>query len=332
MNCLTRFDADMLSSMNLEQLQSFVEVARIGHFTRAAAHLHLAQPSLSRQISTLEGNLGAELFHRTRGNITLTTAGESLLPLAKRMLADAETVRHEMQELAGLRKGRVRIGATPTLCLSLVPDVLATFHSTYPGIDLHLTEQGSRGLLEELAGGTLDLALIVTDEDRAAQTSSLQRTALLTEELVVVTAASGDRLSGRASLTLAELATLPQITYHQSYDLRETTTQAFEAAGLRPNIILEGSEMDAVLRCVERGLGVAVVPAMVMLDRPALRSILLEAPALKRSISLAHRNDVSVTRAAQAMQEIIMDTANTLASSSETMRSLISNGRLMKES
>lgn len=83
--------------------------------------------------------------------------------------------------------------------------------------------------------------------------------------------------------------------------------------------------MDAVLRCVERGLGVAVVPAMVMLDRPALRSIRLEAPALTRSISLAHRNDASVTRAAQAMQKIIMDTANTLASSSETMRSLFAS-------
>ena len=73
--------------MNLEQLRSFVEVARIGHFTRAASHLHLAQPSLSRQISTLEHDLGAELFHRARGNITLTAAGESLLPLARRMLA-----------------------------------------------------------------------------------------------------------------------------------------------------------------------------------------------------------------------------------------------------
>ena len=123
----------MLLTMNLEQLQSFVEVARIGHFTRAAAHLHLAQPSLSRQISTLESDLGAALFHRARGNITLTDAGESLLPLAKRMLADADTVRYEMQELAGLNKGRVRLGATPTLCISLVAEVLTSFHCEVSG-------------------------------------------------------------------------------------------------------------------------------------------------------------------------------------------------------
>ncbi|MFL4474960.1 LysR family transcriptional regulator [Paeniglutamicibacter sp. MACA_103] len=309
--------------MNLEQLQSFVEVARIGHFTRAAAQLHLAQPSLSRQISTLESDLGAELFHRARGNITLTDAGESLLPLAKRMLADADTVRYEMQELAGLKKGRVRLGATPTLCISLVADVLTSFHSAYPGIDLHLTEQGSRGLLDELAGGALDIALITTSQDRASTASSLQRTPLLTEELVVISSMRSPILEDIQSLTLEELAAIEQITFHESYDLRATTMQAFHAAGLTPKVVLEGAEMDAVLRCVERGLGVAVVPAMVMLDRPGLRSARLTAPSLSRTISLAHRNDVTLTRAAQAMQEMIMDTADILASANPATTGLI---------
>ena len=74
--------------MNLEQLRAFVEVAQLGNFTRAAERLHLAQPSLSRQITTLEQDLGAELFHRARRGSTLTVAGESLLPRAPRMLSD----------------------------------------------------------------------------------------------------------------------------------------------------------------------------------------------------------------------------------------------------
>ncbi|PPL20280.1 LysR family transcriptional regulator [Microterricola pindariensis] len=300
--------------MNLEQLQSFVEVAQTGHFTRAAAQLHLAQPSLSRQISTLEADLGAPLFHRVRGNITLTAAGESLLPLAKRMLADAEAVRYEMQELAGLRSGRVRLGATPTLCISLVAEVLTAFHAAYPGIQLHLTEGGSRGLLEELAGGALDLALITTTEDGPGPSTGLRRIPLLTEELVVVSAAHGAHFGDRTSITLAELAALPQITFHENYDLRAATMQAFAEAGLSPQIVLEGSEMDAVLRCVERGLGVAVVPAMVLADRPGLCSVRLSAPRLTRSISLAHRGDVALTRAAEAMQRMIVDTADILAS------------------
>ncbi|RZU65625.1 DNA-binding transcriptional LysR family regulator [Microterricola gilva] len=310
--------------MNLEQLRSFVEVARSGHFTRAAAQLHLAQPSLSRQISALESDLGATLFHRARGNITLTAAGESLLPLAMRMLADAETVRFEMQELAGLRTGRVRLGATPTLCISLVAEVLTAFHAAHPGIELHLTESGSRGLLDELAGGTLDLALITTAEDGAAPTASLRRVPLLSEELVVVASASSDLLDGVESLSLAQLAELPQLTFHESYELRATTMQAFQAAGLVPHIVLEGAEMDAVLRCVERGLGVAVVPAMVMVDRPGLRSVRLTAPRLARSISLAHRNDVALTRAAHAMQSLIIETADILSSVNVGTDSLIS--------
>src|ERR1051325_5542801 len=98
--------------MNLEQLRSFVAVARGGNFTRAADELHLAQPSLSRQISSLERDLGVELFHRSRGGSTLTAQGEALLPLARRMLADADSMRHALDELAGLRRGRVRLGAT----------------------------------------------------------------------------------------------------------------------------------------------------------------------------------------------------------------------------
>ncbi len=309
--------------MNLEQLQSFVEVARIGHFTRAAAYLHLAQPSLSRQISTLEADLGATLFNRARGNITLTDAGEALLPLAGRMLADAETVRHEMQELAGLSTGRVRLGATPTLCISIVAEVLTAFHGQYPGIELHLSERGSRGLLKDLAGGTLDLALITTSEELTGPSTSLSRLPLLVEELVVISATHGSLLESDRPLTLVELAALPQITFHESYDLRAATMQAFNDAGLRPKVVLEGAEMDAVLRCVERGLGVAVVPAMVLVDRPGLRSVRLIDPGLERTISLAHRRDVALTRAAKAMQELIISTAEVFSSTGNTTNGLI---------
>lgn len=311
--------------MNLEQLRGFVEVARLGHFTRAAELLHLAQPSLSRQISALEADLGAELFHRARGHIALTAAGEALLPLARRMLADADTVRREMAELAGLRTGRVRLGATPTLCISLVAEAVSAFHGAHPGIELHLTEGGSRVLIDELAGGALDLALITTAEGRPA--ASLTRTPLLTEELVVVSSAARPPVATGPAIGLEQLARLPQIVFHESYDLRVTTEAAFRAAGLTPSVVLEGAEMDAVLRFVERGLGVAVVPAMVLLDRPALRSVRLTRPRLTRTVSLAHRSDVTLTRAAAAMQRVIAATADTLAADGTLVSPAPAGGR-----
>ena len=314
-------------NMNLEQLASFVEIANTGHFTRAAATLHLAQPSLSRQISTLEKELGSELFHRAHGHISLTAAGDTLLPTARRMLADAEAVRRDMDELAGLRKGRIRLGATPTLCVSLVAEAISSFHHEHPGVELELVEKGSRELIEALGAGELDLALITRTLTPSAQMPRLRMREVLSEDLVVIAGAdrrsggstswSGDSRSGAPLLpgdtvTLAEVAALPQVLFHHGYDLREATSAAFDAAGLAPNIVVEGAEMDAVLRFVERGLGVAIVPAMVLVDRPRLTSAQLLEPSLSRTVSLATRADVRPTRAASAMETTILSTARAL--------------------
>lgn len=305
--------------MNLDQLRSFVEVARFGNFTRAAEELYLAQPSLSRQIAALEQDLGAELFHRARGGSTLTVAGESLLPLARRMLADAESVRRELAELAGLERGRVRLGATPTLCISLVAEVLSAFHSEHPGIELHLSEQGSRRLLDELAGGELDLALITTSDATTADRFTV--TPLLVEELVVVSSAAAPPVSTDDTIGLADVARLPQIAFSSSYDLRAATDAEYQAAELTPEVVLAGAEMDAVLRFVERGLGVAIVPAMVLIDRPGLRSVRLEAPTLTRTISLARPADVAPTAAVEVMQRTIAATVTAFAGrAGKTMR------------
>ncbi|WP_460796950.1 LysR family transcriptional regulator [Microbacterium sp. GXF0217] len=306
--------------MNLEQLRGFVAVAEIGHFTRAAETLHVAQPSLSRQIATLEHEVGNELFHRARGNIALTSAGEALLPRARRMLADADAIRVEMGELAGLQRGRVRLGATPTLCVSLVAETMSAFQLAHPGIGLQLTEAGSRLLIDRLIAGELDMALVTSSERMPSGEPALVRTPLLREELVVVSSATAPPIAASA-IGLARLATLPLIAFAESYDLRATTDAAFDGAGLAPTTVVEGAEMDAVLRFVERGLGVAVVPATVVLDRPNLRSVRLVDPQLTRTISIAHRSDVNPTRAAAAMREAIVATAGGLAGAApDTLR------------
>ncbi|WP_109210714.1 MULTISPECIES: LysR substrate-binding domain-containing protein [Microbacterium] len=305
--------------MNLEQLRSFVAVAQLGNFTRAADQLHLAQPSLSRQIAVLEQELGAELFHRSRAGSTLTAAGESLLPLARRMLADASSIRREMDELAGLRRGRVRLGATPTLCVSLVAEALAAFHARHPGIELHISEHGSRRLLNELAAGELDLALVTTSD--AASADRFTSTPLLVEELVVISSGGEPPVSSHDSITLAEVAELPQVVFASSYDLRTTTDAAFRAAGLVPRAAIDGAEMDAVIRFVERGLGVAIVPAMVLVDRPGLRAVRLASPTLTRTISIARAADMAPAAAVEVMRTTIISTAAELAAQqSATMR------------
>lgn len=309
--------------MNLEQLESFLTVAETGHFTKAAAQLHIAQPTLSRQIATLESELGSQLFHRARGNITLTVAGEILRPVAIRMLADAEQIRVQMQELAGLRWGRVRLGAPPSMCVSVVAEVVGPYHRDYPGVDLHLRESGSRHLLDELIHGTLDLALVVASQHDPSAAESLMHVPLFLEELVVIAADRQHFNAEEDQLTLHELAELPQIVFSESYDLRAATMDAYRQLELEPNVVLDGAEMDAVLRFVERGLGVAVVPATVLLDRPNLSSCRLVEPSLTRTISLAHRQDVTLSKATTAMQNLILDTVTEVADQSPAIRSLL---------
>lgn len=324
--------------MNLEQLRGFAEVADTGHFTRAAERLHLAQPSLSRQISTLESDLGVELFHRVRGNVSLTSAGERLLPLARRMLADAESARTEMAELAGLRRGKIRLGATPTLCTSLVVEVLAEFQTRYPGIDIEILERGSRSLIAALMEGALDLALIVTSVSSGEARAVLDREPILSERLVVVSAAaqpdpfatsqSGKDRCASHAVELSELAGVPQIVFPVNYDLRVAMDAAYRAASLTPLVAVEGVEMDAALRFAERGIGVAVVPAMVAVDRPSLRATPLAGEALTRTVSLARRSDMAPTHASAALQALIREIADRLTAADSATSALVSRVNL----
>ncbi|MEZ0073503.1 DNA-binding transcriptional LysR family regulator [Planotetraspora sp. GP83] len=286
--------------VQLQQLAYFVAVAETRHFTHAAERTQVAQPSLSKQIKALETELGAPLFSRARGNVTLTPAGEALLPLARRMLADAETARREVAELAGLRRGRVRLGATPSLCAGLLGDALARYHRDYPGVELQVEEGGSRDLVRDLARGQLDLALIILplhSSDPALVTEEILR-----EDLVVASAAGQGR---RANMRIEDLRGRSLVMFRRGYDLREATLAACRQAGFEPRFSVEGGEMDAVLRFVEAGLGIAVVPSMVLDGRPGLVGTPL-VPGLRRTVALAHRKDVEPTRAARAFRATLL--------------------------
>ncbi|GII53023.1 LysR family transcriptional regulator [Planotetraspora thailandica] len=286
--------------MQFQQLAYFVAVAETRHFTHAAERTRVAQPSLSKQIKALETELGAPLFSRARGNVTLTPAGEALLPLARRMLADADTARREIAELAGLRRGRVRLGATPSLCAGLLADVLARFHGEYPGIELQVEEGGSRDLVRDLARGQLDLALIILPLQ--SSDPSLVTEEILREDLVVASASKPGR---RPYMRIDDLRGRPLVMFRRGYDLREATLTACRQAGFEPRFAVEGGEMDAVLRFVEAGLGIAVVPSMVLDNRPRLVGTPI-VPGLRRTVALARRKDVEPTRAAHAFRGVLL--------------------------
>src|SRR4030088_79579 len=186
--------------LELHQLRYFVAVPGQRHFQKAARELSAAQPSVSKHIRRLEDELGAPLFHRMRGNVALTPAGEALLPVARRVLADVAGAEAEGQGLTGMRRGRLSVGATPSLSTTLVPAALARYHQSYPGIELVLHEAASRALVGELEHGVLDVALVILPMHHDV----LETTPLLREELVLAVPKSHP-LATRRSVSIAEL-------------------------------------------------------------------------------------------------------------------------------
>ena len=277
-------------------MRYFVAVAEHRHFTRAAADLGVAQPSVSKQIRKLEDELGDPLFERTAGQISLTDAGTVLLPWAKRVLADLDAARAEVAGLASLEGGRLSVGATPSVSTVLLPAVLAEFHRAHPGVALTVYEAGSRDLIRRLEAGDLDLALVVLP---VPHDDLLATTPLLREDLVLAVPAAHP-LAKRRTVRIAELRGVPLVMFRDGYDLRSTTIAACEAAGFHPLFAVEGAEMDAVLRMAAAGIGVAVVPSIVVERGGPLVAVKITHPTLSRSIGLAHHRGRSPSRAAVA--------------------------------
>lgn len=294
-------------TMTLLQLAYFVALADVRNFTRAADRCGVSQPTLSRQIRALEEELGAVLVDRGTGSgkspLMLTPSGEAVLPLARRMLADGDGARTAVAEIVGLRSGRVRVGATPSLCLGLLADVLRAFHAGHPTIRLVLAENGSQPLVHDLSRGLLDVALVIVPPTGLDPTLSI--TPLLRERLSVASARSAPAPSHRGSIPIAELARRELVMFREGYDLREVTLRACREAGVAPRFAVEGGEMDSVLRLVENDTGVAVVPDLVFAGRPRLRRTVLT-PPLYRTVALAHRSEVAPTHAVSAFRDTLL--------------------------
>lgn len=288
--------------VTVQQLRCFVAVALTQQFTVAAETLHLAQPSLSQQIHHLEKTLDTALFQRSYRPVRLTDAGVELLPLARRVLDDLDEVFQRVNDVGELRRGRVTIGATPSLGATLMPEVLAKFQRRYPGISLTFVERHSNELLDELESAALDLALVILPIPRP----TLDSVVVATETLVMVVA-KDHRLAPRDHVTIQDLDGVPMIMFREGYDVKNATTNAFAYAGVSLNVALDGVEMGSVLAFVAAGLGAAIVPSIVASSSQDVKVLHVGPPSLERTISLVRPLRHSSSRAAAALSMEITD-------------------------
>src|SRR6201994_247030 len=245
--------------MELRYLRYFLAVAETRNFTRAAAQCYVAQSALSEQIARLEAETGVQLFVRTSRTVRLTAAGEVLVPLAQRILADVETAQAELDALAGLRRGRLRLGLIQTSGGALdLAAVLGDFHRRFGEIEFEVTSEPSAGMVAAVEAGSLDLAIVGLHPEDVPPGLEHQ---LLSQDPLVAVVASRHTLAGRARVRVAELAGPGAfIHFRRGSGIRRYVDAAFGRAAVVAPGGFEVSQVHDMIRLAAQGVGATIVP------------------------------------------------------------------------
>ncbi|KQV31632.1 LysR family transcriptional regulator [Rhizobium sp. Root1203] len=248
--------------MHPRLLRTFLAVARHRNITRAAEEVHLAQSSVSDQIQSLESELGAELFTRSKPGLELTQAGQTLSPYAEEILMLEDEARAAVATTVGHRAGSVGIGALETIAAIKLPTLLSGFRTDRPDIDIRLTVAGSGDLLRKLDSGEIDVAICF---DQGWPDERFVRRTIATEPLIVATPPGGAFASRKPDL--AELASMNFITTEVGCVYRGLSDKAFAEAHVdAPKPAAEVGSIGTIARLVAAGAGISLVPRLAVAD------------------------------------------------------------------
>ncbi|HUF20888.1 MAG TPA: HTH-type transcriptional regulator CysB [Burkholderiales bacterium] len=271
--------------MKLQQLRYICEVARENlNLSQAAEALHTSQPGISKQIKSLEDELGVEIFVR-RGKrvVAVTEPGKLILDLAQRVLADIDSLRQVSEEFTREDTGRLAIATTHTQARYALPPVIKRFRERYPNVKLSLHQGNPTQISELTTSGEADFAIateaIELYEDLVMLPCYEWNRAVLTPP--------GHALLKSRRLTLEAVAKYPIITYDFAFTGRSRINEAFSKKGLAPNVVLTAIDADVIKTYVELGLGVGIV-AMMAYDPKRDLNV--------RAIDASHLFEASTTR------------------------------------
>ncbi|MDF5757424.1 LysR family transcriptional regulator [Spongiactinospora sp. TRM90649] len=243
--------------MELQQLRYVLAVAETSNFTRAAERCRVVQSALSHQIAGLERELGARLFERTSRRVRLTPAGEAFLPAARACLDAADRARADVAAASGEIRGRLAVGAIPTLTAVDLPVALREYCHRHPRVHITLISAGSEALIERVRRGEADAAFLGLPP--RAEPKGVESRRLGGGELVAVVAPDHPLAGGEADLRA--LAGERFIDFRAGHAGRAQSDEAFAAVGVRREVPFEVSSGDFMADLVRQGLGVGMLPA-----------------------------------------------------------------------
>jgi DNA-binding transcriptional LysR family regulator len=286
-----------MRGLSWQHLEYFLAVARTQHMSRAAAEVGLSQPALSRAIASLENKLQVPLFERTGRSVKLNAYGETFRQRVERAMREIDDARSELESLARIDGGVVRLGFIRTLGIDFLPKLLSQFKEQFPSIDFAFDQDNSKDLERRLLDHELDLILCVTG------TSQFTWVTIKEQELMLIVPPS-HRLANVKEARFQDLKDEQFVTLKSGHVSLEILKANCTQAGFAPKFNFKG-EGGSLVGFVSRGLGIALVsPEDAELDRVA--AIRLTDPVPKRRIVMGWARDRSLSRGASIFQNFVL--------------------------
>lgn len=287
--------------MELRQLEYFQAACRLGSITKAAEHLHVAQPSVTVAIQKLERELGVAFFDRSQKNLTLTAEGQAFRRRIDDILGRLADAVVEMNDYRLLQRGSLKIGVPPMLGAFLFPYIFARFRRAFPQVELIVAEEGTMAIRSLLENGELDVGVIITDNlpDGLA-------VAPITTSSLVVCLPPGHRLGDRAAVAFEELRNEPFVMLKEDAYSRQLILEECARHGFAPRIVLSSGQIETILGLVEEGVGIAFLLEPIACKHTAVISRPLAVP-LEIATGLAYSRERYLSGAARAFIAFIKD-------------------------
>jgi DNA-binding transcriptional LysR family regulator len=291
--------------MDVRDLQVFLSVSKHLNYTRAGEEINLSQPSVSVRIHQLESELRAKLFEQLGKKVVLTDAGQLLVPYANRVIAAVDDAHHAVDELQGLERGSLRIGASTTPGMYLVPQVVARFKRSHPKIDIHLRIKDTREVEDGVLNNEFDFGfvgghLIATE---------VSAHAWLTDELLLVVSPD-HRLRNKKTVRKQDLEGESFIVRESGSATRATIVTQLQQANFELETVIEMENPESIKKAVQSGLGIAFISKFAIateLKAKTLTAIRVRDLTINRELKIVHRKDKHLSRAAVAFIEMARD-------------------------
>jgi len=297
--------------MELDQLKTFLTVAELGTFSRAAIRLSSTQPMLSRKIKLLELELGTELFHRTGRGVVLSEGGKLLEQYARGILDTAESAKTAIQALGASPVGQVTIGMPSSIATVLAIELVQEFRRAFPNVSLKVMEGYSGHVLEWLTTARLDVAVLYDTPNLKGKT--LRTDPILSDELFLIGSPKDPARIGNGPVQSARLAEIPLVLPSRPHGIRILVDEAMDHNGLTANVQMEIDAMHSMIALAESGLGYTVLSYSSVRDLVIAKRVRIwriVEPVINRSLVITTTNQRPSTKPARDLTRIFQELIN----------------------